>query len=416
MNQHRLPARGLFLILFASIAALSSVSAANPAATRDFDAAWSFIRDHYCFFPESGLETWEQTRLALRPLAENASTDSDRVRILETLLAQLADPHTHLRTNLASSHRLVPHDVWAVRTIDGLRIEAVRPGEAAHAAGVRPGDIVLRINGSPALEVAARVRPRHSPATNETLDQWSALVALAGTHDTPRVWHIRNESATRVVEVDAALDGVEHESAVPTFSVSQPAPGVGMIRLGTFADPDLIERFDAAVDRFMTTKALIIDVRNNRGGDTAVARPIMGRFVRERAAYATMRRRDGSGLSEPWTEYVDPRGAPYPGRIVVLVDRFSSSMAEGFAMGMRTVAGARIVGTEMSGLGAAIGTATLPESGITIQISAEPVYTVTGEPRWKIIPDVKVSLNDLRLGEQSGRDATLEAGLRESLR
>ncbi len=376
----------------------------DHSAATDFDAAWRFVRDHYCFLPGHSLEAWERTREALRPQAELAAIDVDHIKVLETLLDQLADPHAHLHTNLPSSHRLVPHDVWGARTEAGLRIEAVRAGGAAEAAGVRAGDIVLRINGAPALKVADRVRPRHSPMPDETLDQWSALVALGGTHDTARVWRVRSGDSIHTIEVDAASDKASDHSDEPALvTASEPAPGVGLIHIATFADSDLIERFDAALDRFIDQPALIIDVRNNRGGDTAFARPIMGRFVRDRAAYATMRRRDGDGLGDPWTEYVDPRGRPYTGRVVILVDSFTASMAEGFAMGMRTIADARVVGTRMAGLGAAIGTMTLPESGTTIQISTEPVYTVDGEPRWEIVPDVEVSV--MRFGGRRQRAA-----------
>jgi len=386
-------------------------------AASDYDVAWRYIRDHYCFFPDHGMDGWRETREALSPRAERASTGTARIRVLEELLDQLADPHAHLRTNLASSHRLVPHDVWGARTAAGLRIEAVRAGSAAEAAGLLPGDIVLQINGAPSLGVADRVRPRHSPMRDEMLDTWSALVALGGTHDTPRVWQVRSGDVIQSIEVDAAASDVSgHSDEASVVTASEPAPGVGLIRIDSFADRGAIEFFDAAVDRFVDHPALIIDVRNNHGGDTAVARPMMGRFVRVRTAYATMRRRDGEGLGAPWTEYVEPRGRTYTGRVIILADRFSASMAEGFAMGMRTITDARVVGTRMAGLGAAIGTATLPDSKITIQISTEPVYTVDGEPRWELAPDVEVPLNALRRAQAAGDDAIFEAGLREAQR
>lgn len=401
-------AKAVAVLVVSSGCAIAAGCRANPqqqSYLADFDDAWLAVAENYCFFPD-GPDDWRHARNALRPRAADAATTADLIRVLEQLLNQLADPHTHLRTNLPSSHRLVPHDVWAVRAQDGLRIEAVRSGGAAEAAGVRPGDLVLRINDVPAPEAADAIRPRFSPMPHAALDQWSVLVALAGTHDTPRTWTVRSPGSTRTIELDAPRAAQRpHEPLVAARSLS---PGVGLIRISGFAAPDAIEQFDAALDRMKDKPAIILDVRNNRGGDTAVARPIMGRFVTERTAYATMRRRDGAGLSEPWTEYVEPRGEPYSGRTVVLVDRFSVSMAEGFAMGMRTIAGATIVGTRMAGLGAAIDTFTLPESAVTMQISTEPVYTIHGEPRWTLTPDVEVSADALR----SSEDAILDAALR----
>ena len=115
------------------------------------------------------------------------------------------------------------------------------------------------------------------------------------------------------------------------------AVGLGYIRISSFADAGAVARFDKALESLRDVRGLIIDVRQNGGGDTAVARPMMGRFVRERTAYARMRRRDGVGLSEAWTEYVDPVGPfTFTRPVVVLTSHWSGSMAEDFRWGCGT--------------------------------------------------------------------------------
>jgi carboxyl-terminal processing protease len=118
----------------------------------------------------------------------------------------------------------------------------------------------------------------------------------------------------------------------------------------------------------------------------------MGRFITATKPYATMRRREVSGPSVPWTEAVDPRGPfTYVNPVVVLVDHWSASMAEGFPMGMRGIGRGVIVGTPMMGLGAAVYTIRLDRTGVQAQYSAEPVYDVGGNPRWTLQPDVSVA-------------------------
>ena len=51
---------------------------------------------------------------------------------------------------------------------------------------------------------------------------------------------------------------------------------------------------------------------------------------------------------------------------------------------------ARVVGTRMARLGAAVGRIELPYSKIAVQISTEPVYAIDGTPRWELEPDVVV--------------------------
>lgn len=65
-------------------------------------------------------------------------------------------------------------------------------------------------------------------------------------------------------------------------------------------------------------------------------------------------------------------------------------MAEGFPMGMRGLGRARIVGTPMMQLGAAVFPLRLDRTGFELQYSAEPVYDVADRPRWQLQPDVLV--------------------------
>jgi carboxyl-terminal processing protease len=168
----------------------------------------------------------------------------------------------------------------------------------------------------------------------------------------------------------------------------------GYIAVHTFADPSVVEAFEKALETLRDTRGLLIDVRGNGGGDTAVARPLMGRFITETKPYARMRRREAGGsnaLGAAWTETVEPRGPfTYDQPVAVLVDHWSGSMAEGFPMGMRGIGRATIVGTPMMGLGAAVFALRLDRTGVQAQYSAEPVYDVQGQARWTLRPDVRV--------------------------
>ena len=123
-----------------------------------------------------------------------------------------------------------------------------------------------------------------------------------------------------------------------------------------------------------------------------------------------MTSRDGPGLGPRRPEFVDARGPwTYSAPVVVLVDRFSVSMAEGFAMALSGLGRARIVGTRMARLGAAVGRIELPYSKIAIQISTEPVYAIDGTPRWELEPDVVVNPR----GGADGNDPFIAAAIEE---
>jgi carboxyl-terminal processing protease len=181
----------------------------------------------------------------------------------------------------------------------------------------------------------------------------------------------------------------------PDVSARMLEGGFGYIRIRSLANLDAVAAFDFALEPMRAARGLIIDVRDNGGGDTAVARPMMGRFITQPMPYAHMRRRAGRGLSAPWVESVDPRGPfTFTAPVVVLCNHWSGSMAEGFPMGMRDIGRARIVGTRMMGLGAAVFAINLDRTGISAHYSAEPVYDTHDAPRWELRPDVEVAPGD----------------------
>jgi carboxyl-terminal processing protease len=266
-------------------------------------------------------------------------------------------------------------------------IAAVQPGSAAEDAGLSIGDAVLAMGGVPMNELVRDIQPKCLRRTDAAADTWSLNVAVAGRRGQPRQLLVRSRGSTRAVELP--LKPRPQVSAVEGRRLNG---DLGYIAIHTFGDSGVVGAFENSLAELRETRGLIIDVRGNGGGDTAVARPIMGRFITRRKPYATMRRRDADALGAPWTESVEPRGPfTYGGPVVVLVDHWSGSMAEGFPMGMRSMGRAVIVGTPMMGLGAAVFSIRLDRTGIQAQYSAEPVYDALGKPRWTLRPDVEVA-------------------------
>lgn len=178
-----------------------------------------------------------------------------------------------------------------------------------------------------------------------------------------------------------------------------------MIQIPDFTSKDQVKDFDRALEEFKNTKTLILDVRNNSGGDTAFAKPMLGRLISSKQAYAWMGRVKNGQLIGSSEEFIEPRGPwTYSGRVLVLINRFSVSMAEGFAMSLQGIKRAELVGSEAAGLGAAIERYELPFSKIGWQISREPIYQLNGVPRELLRPDHPVE-------EEADEDAILKAAM-----
>ena len=377
----------------------------------DFDSLWAFCRDTYCFFDEKASD-WDRVRDVYRPRASAATTPDQLAEVLDDALAELYDPHCHVQgSDRDGARRFIPYDLWAEMRDARAIVTALRPGSPASDAKLRAGDEVIMLDGAPIADAVRAQMPRCLARRDVEAEAWALLAALAGRRMKPRALVVRSSGSEPREVLLAASASTGNASSRPAVEGRREGK-FGYIRIATFGESSIVGTFDQLLEELRGAPGLILDVRANGGGDTAYARPIMGRFVKSRTPYAWMARRErgARALGAPWREYVDPRSPfTYEGKIVVLVDRFSASMAEGFPMGMRGIGRAKVVGTKMAGLGAAITTTTLRRSKLDVQISAEPVYDVNRQPRWRMVPDVMVRLEDLI--PNGADDPILKAGI-----
>jgi carboxyl-terminal processing protease len=354
---------------------------------QDFDELWETLRDRYAFFEDKATD-WDRVRAIYQPRLAEVGDDEDKWnRLLLAITDELYDAHTHLTQGVDGLPRWPLFDLLVEETRGDVLVQAIRDGSAAQDAGIRIGDAVLAVDGVPISQAAASRMPRSLRRPDPEARRYVLNAVVAGIRARPRTLRIRSKDR-QVRNVSLPLKMSPDRATINHRKLDD---GFGYIAITTFGDNDAPKAFDTALEALKDSPGLIIDARDNGGGDTAVARPIMGRFIKERRPYALMRRRSGQGvgLTEPWTEYVDPQGPfTYEKPVVVLQNHWSASMAEGFPMGMKGIGRAVTVGTETMGLGAAVFPLRLDRTGISINYSAEPVYDVKSTPRWKLKPDV----------------------------
>ncbi|MCK4341725.1 MAG: S41 family peptidase [Phycisphaerae bacterium] len=109
-----------------------------------------------------------------------------------------------------------------------------------------------------------------------------------------------------------------------------------------------------ALEQLSDTRALIIDVRLNAGGDEALAQAFAGCFIDKPVVYAQQvyRQPDApGGFSPPQQRVLQPtKGKPrYRGRVAVLMGRHNMSSCEGFLLMMKQVPGCQLVGEQTYG-------------------------------------------------------------------
>jgi len=116
--------------------------------TQDFDYLWSQLRDNYAYFDKKQTD-WNRVKEVYRPKVAEVRNEREFVTLLERVLDELCDPHTHLKVNTNRSTRLIPTglDVWAERKNGKAIITQLRRGFSAEQAGLEVGMEIVSING-----------------------------------------------------------------------------------------------------------------------------------------------------------------------------------------------------------------------------------------------------------------------------
>jgi C-terminal processing protease CtpA/Prc len=416
LHKRKFPTLVILVCLLVEAFGSSQTNFTRKQYEEDFDYLWQAISDDYAYFDQKQTD-WNKVREIYRPQINAVKTRTDFIALLESVLEELYDFHTHLNTNTPASPRLVPSgtDIWAEWINGRAIITEVRPGSFAQRTGIRNGMQIAAINGQAVDEAVGRRLGKSLRSRSQAARDWALRILLAGRHNEKRSIEIISGTEREVFTLDDQSRG-EVAQTSPLLEHRRLEKDVGYIRINnSLGDTDLIKQFDISLAELRNTHGLILDLRDTPGGgNTTVARGIMGRFIRRELPYqkhSIPAEERLYGTKRSWLELVSPRGAfSYEGPVVVLVDHWTGSMGEGIAIGMDGMRRATIVGTEMAQLAGATSGITLPNTGIGVHFPIEKLFHVNGSPRENFVPPVHVNVL-LKLNKDV-EDPILAKGLR----
>jgi carboxyl-terminal processing protease len=428
-------------------------AAGDPLQLETFDHAWGRIRETYYDPGMKGVD-WDAVRDELRPRAA-AARDAALLRpILQDMIGRLGESHfmvlpgpgspagdgedrTRRATRADAADGATPagpmprrvaglgdlgFDLRLLREdgVDAVRavVTRVDRGGPADLAGVRPGWILLELEGLGAEEAVALGA---AEATDARLQDLHAIAALrdagtgpSGTVATATFLHAGLRRAVLEMtrrEPPGEVFAFGNLPAIVTTTESEVLPGtnVGTVRFNMFLVP-VAEPFAEAMREFVArgVDGVIVDVRGNPGGIGAMVMGLAGHFIAEEGRSLGAMRLRGTTL-----QFVAiPRAAAeaYAGPVAVLVDELSMSTAELFAAGLQGLGRARVFGTTSAGMALPSTIESLPNGDRLQFVLAD--LTGPGGARIEgrgVVPDEPVPLT--REALLSGQDPVVAAAL-----
>lgn len=184
----------------------------------------------------------------------------------------------------------------------------------------------------------------------------------------------------------------------------------GYIYYGDFSNAIGEGNLNEILSYLAICNGIIIDVRNNGGGNLTNATRIAARFTEEKVLTGYIQHKTGKGhsdFSEPAPVYLEPStGIRWQKKVIVLTNRHSYSATNDFVNSMRYFPNVTLLGDKTGGGSGLPFTSELP-NGWGVRFSASPHLDADKQQiEFGIDPDKKVDLS--REDENNGVDTLIE--------
>lgn len=323
---------------------------------------WSEARHSFAHFDHVPDLDWNKTYMEYLAKVLAAPTTEAYYKVMMQLAPLLQDGHTNIYAPDALRDKLNARPPLLTTLIEG-KVLVTEVRSPSLAKRVKPGDEVLAIGGTPVKAYAqANVAPYVSASTPQDRDvRTYGYQLLMGNASQPL--HLRLRGA----------DGKERSETIArrSYGDAQPRqqaqfsllPGnIAYLRVNTFENDSGVKALEAALPQILQAGGLVIDLRDNGGGNGTHGFEILSYIHSKPFAVAPAYIRDDTALERAggvdlikWRPvegdnyYQHARDKVYTGPVAVLIGPRSFSAAEDFAVAYEAMQRGPMIGMATAG-------------------------------------------------------------------
>ena len=415
------------LIFRSSLAALlttgafASGAAASSPAQAVFDETVYYLLTQYGGFSAVNLRELPaqyQPKLSAACMDLANTCPAERAYpIVTEMVAKLQDNHTSfvpksaasIREQFSGRGKTIGYGIRPSTLEGGYYVRGVQIGSPASTAGVQRGDKILAIDGVP--------MPKDP---GEAYELWDA----AERRKTPSLLSLTRQGS----RVSVVIAPVTLEPELPSLNVRP--DGIALLRV-----PDFVGRGPATVGPRIHTlisealqknaRALIVDLRDNPGGlvtesFSGVAalipnKPAQKLISRSPVSNAEFRWNDGAVIQRAFGVdrklFAVDAPAKWDKPVIALVNSYSASCAEFFAINLLQAGRGAVIGEPTYGVGNTVVAFSFLSDGSALQVTTARSVMADSTPYPERVAPTQVVNDSLETINRTGKDAVLEAAL-----
>lgn len=275
----------ILLLLFLSNLAIGQMPDDLTKAEKVFGLSqfWQEVNYSFIYFDQVNQKKWNELYISYIDKVQQTSNDYEYYRLLQKFCAYLKDGHTNvwppksIRDSIFNGH--FGNYRMELKNIEGRAIVARINKNKSKEIPI--GSEIVAING---METAAYIRKNRIPYISSSTDYVRQdlaveylLEAYAGTR-----YRLKLKLPTGTIkELDltvAASGDTEFEPPLkkrPKVELEWRGNDIAHLSLNTFYDWETLTGFQELLPEIRKAKAMIIDLRNNGGGNSGVAKVVL---------------------------------------------------------------------------------------------------------------------------------------------
>ena len=231
---------------------------------------WSNAKFSFVYFDQLPDLNWDKVYLEYLSKIRQTKSTYEYYRVLQEMCALLKDGHTNvfLPQNLYEEMEVRP-PMRAMLVEDKVLVWRVS-SETLKSQGIETGVEILKIDGIPVKEYAEKfVKPYQSSSTAQDLIVRMYTYALfAGDKNKPIELELKNAKGVIFKRSVARTGYTDAAAPLSPLEFKVLSENVGYLALNTFGSEKVSQGFVENFDEIAKTDSLIIDLRNNGGGDS----------------------------------------------------------------------------------------------------------------------------------------------------